>query len=142
MKEEDVKTILKDSLVMIGSDGRAVSPYGKFSNVHFHPRYYGTFPRILGKYVREEKVISLPEAIRKMTYMPATKIGLRDRGQITEGAFADIVIFNPQTVIDNATFENSHRFSSGIREVLVNGKLVVERGKLTSLLPGVFLRRK
>jgi len=142
MKEEDIKTILKDSLVMIGSDGRAVSPYGKFSNVHFHPRYYGTFPRILGKYVREEKVISLPEAIRKMTYMPATKIGLRDRGQITEGAFADIVIFNPQTVIDNATFENSHRFSSGIREVLVNGKLVVEGGKLTSSLPGKFLRRK
>ena len=142
MKEEDVKTILKDSLVMIGSDGRAVSPYGKFSNVHFHPRYYGTFPRILGKYVREEKVISLPEAIRKMTYMPATKIGLRDRGQITEGAFADIVIFNPQTVIDNATFENSQRFSSGIREVLVNGKLVVEKGELTSSLPGKFLRRK
>ena len=77
-----------------------------------------------------------------MTYMPATKIGLRDRGQITEGAFADIVIFNPQTVIDNATFENSHRFSSGIREVLVNGKLVVEGGKLTSSLPGKFLRRK
>ena len=77
-----------------------------------------------------------------MTYMPATKIGLRDRGQITEGAFADIVIFNPQTVIDNATFENSHRFPSGIREVLVNGKLVVEGGKLTSSLPGKFLRRK
>jgi N-acyl-D-amino-acid deacylase len=142
MKEEDIKTILKDPLVMIGSDGRAVSPYGKFANTHPHPRYYGTFPRILGKYVREEKVISLPEAIRKMTYMPATKIGLRDRGQITEGAFADIVIFNPQTVIDNATFENSHRFSSGIREVIVNGKMVVEEGKLTSSLPGKFLRRK
>jgi len=142
MKEEDIKTILKDSLVMIGTDGRAVSPYGKFYNVHFHPRYYGTFPRILGRYVREEKVISLPEAIHKMTYMPATKIGLRDRGQITEGAFADIVIFNPRSVIDNATFENPHRFPSGIREVLVNGKLVVEEGKLTSLLPGKFLRRK
>ena len=142
MKEEDIKTILKDSLVMIGSDGRAVSPYGKFSNVHFHPRYYGTFPRILGRYVREEKVISLPEAIRKMTYMSATKIGLSDRGQITEGAFADIVIFNPRSVIDNATFENPHRFPSGIKEVLVNGKLVVEEGKLTSSLPGKFLRRK
>jgi len=142
MKEEDIKTILKDSLVMIGSDGRAVSPYGKFANVHFHPRYYGTFPRILGKYVREEKVISLPEAIRKMTYMPATKIGLRDRGQITEGAFADIVIFNPQSVIDNATYVNPQRFPSGIKEVLVNGKIVVEKGELTSALPGTFLRRK
>ena len=142
MKEEDIKTIMKDSLVMIGSDGRAVSPYGKFVNTHPHPRYYGTFPRILGKYVREEKVISLPEAIRKMTYMSATKIGLKDRGQITEGAFADIVIFNPHSVIDNATFENPHSFPSGIKEVLVNGKLVVERGKLTSSLPGKFLRRK
>jgi len=142
MKEEDVKMILKDSLVMIGSDGRAVSPYGKFSKIHYHPRYYGTFPRILGKYVREEKVISLPEAIRKMTYMPATKIGLSDRGQITEGAFADIVIFDPQIVIDNATFVHPRRFPSGIKEVLVNGEIVVEGGKLTSSLPGKFLRRK
>jgi len=142
MKEEDIKTIMKDSLVMIGSDGRAVSPYGKFANTHPHPRYYGTYPRILGRYVREEKVISLSEAIRKMTYMPATKIGLKDRGQITEGAFADIVIFNPQTVIDNATFKNPHCFSSGIREVIVNGKAVVEKGELTSSFPGTFLRRK
>jgi len=142
MKEEDIKTILKDPLVMIGSDGRAVAPHGKYAKTHPHPRYYGTFPRILGKYVREEKVILLPEAIRKMTFMSASKIGLKDRGQITEGAFADIVIFNPQTVIDNATFENSHRFSSGIKEVLVNGKLVVEKGELNSSLPGIFLRRK
>jgi len=142
MKEEDIKTIMKDPLVMIGSDGRAVAPHGKYTKTHPHPRYYGTFPRILGKYVREEKVISLPEAIRKMTFMAASKIGLKDRGQITEGAFADIVIFNPQTVIDNATFENPHRFSSGIKEVLVNGKLVIEEGKLTSSLPGKFLRRK
>jgi len=142
MQEEDIKTIMKDSLVMIGSDGRAVSPYGKFTNTHPHPRYYGTFPRILGKYVREEKVISLPEAIRKMTYMPATKIGLKDRGQIIQRAFADIVIFNPHSIIDNATFKNPHCFPSGIREVIVNGKLVVEGGKLTSSLPGKFLRRK
>jgi len=142
MKEEDVKTILKDSLVMIGSDGRAVSPHGKFSKIHYHPRYYGTFPRILGKYVREEKVISLAEAIRKMTFMPASKIGLKDRGQITEGAFADIVIFNPHSIIDNATYVNPQRFPSGIKEVLVNGKIVVEKGELTSALPGTFLRRK
>ncbi|MBA7568864.1 N-acyl-D-glutamate deacylase [subsurface metagenome] len=142
MKEEDVKTILKDSLVMIGSDGRAVSPYGKFSKIHYHPRYYGTFPRILGKYVREEKVLSLAEAIRKMTFMPASKIGIKDRGQITEGAFADIVIFNPHSIIDNATFVNPQRFPSGIKEVLVNGKIVVEKGELTSSSPGKFLRRK
>ena len=141
MKEEDIKTILKDPLVMIGSDGRAVSPYGKFTNTNPHPRYYGTYPRILGKYVREEKVIALPEAIRKMTYMPAIKIGLKDRGRITEGAFADIVIFNPQTVIDNASFKNPHCFPSGIKDVIVNGKLVVENEKQTSLLPGYFLRR-
>jgi N-acyl-D-aspartate/D-glutamate deacylase len=142
MQEEDIKTIMKDSLVMIGSDGRAVSPYGKFTNTHPHPRYYGTFPRILGKYVREEKAISLPEAIRKMTYMPATKIGLKDRGQIIQRAFADIVIFNPHSIIDNATFKNPHCFPSGIREVIVNGKLVVEQGRLTSSLPGSFLRRE
>jgi N-acyl-D-amino-acid deacylase len=142
MQEEDIKTILKDSLVMIGSDGRAVSPHGKFANTHPHPRYYGTYPRILGKYVREEKVMSLPEAIRKMTFMPASKIGLKNRGQIIQGAFADIVIFDPKSIIDHATFESPHHFSLGIREVLVNGKLVVERGKLTSSLPGVFLRRK
>jgi len=142
MQEEDIKTIMKDPLVMIGSDGRAVSPYGKFTKTHPHPRYYGTFPRILGKYVREEKVISLPEAIRKMTYIPATKIGLKNRGQITERAFADIVIFNPLSIIDNATFENPHRFPSGIKEVFVNGKLVVERGKLTSSLPGTLIKRK
>ena len=141
MQEEDIKCILEDSKIMIGSDGRAVAPYGKYGKTHPHPRYYGTFPRILGKYVREEQVISLTEAIRKMTYLPATKIGLENRGKISMGAFADITIFNPQTIIDVATFENPHCFPRGIEEVIVNGRIVVEKGKLTSALPGHFLRR-
>jgi len=105
MSEEDVEVIMKHPDTMISSDGKAVSPQGYYAHLHPHPRYYGAFPRVLGRYVREKGILSLNEAIRKMTSLPASRLGLRDRGMIAKGQAADIVIFNPQTVIDQATFQ-------------------------------------
>jgi len=140
MSEEDVRTVLKHPLSMIGSDGWALAPYGVLSESKTHPRSYGTFPRILGKYVREEEVLSLAEAIRKMTSLPAQKLGLRDRGMIREGTWADLVVFNPKTVIDKATYEDPHCYPQGIEYVLVNGEIVIEEREHTSALPGKALR--
>jgi len=125
---------------MIGSDGWALAPYGVLSESKTHPRSYGTFPRILGKYVRDEKVLSLAEAIRKMTSLPAQKLGLRDRGMIREGTWADLVVFNPKTVIDKATYEDPHCYPQGIEYVLVNGEIVIEEREHTGALPGKALR--
>jgi len=142
MCEEDVETVMKQPWVMVGSDGRAVSPTGSLGRGKPHPRYYGTFPRVLGVYAREKKVISLEMAIRKMTYLPAWRIGFRDRGIIREDAWADLVIFDPDKIIDKATFTNPHQFPEGIEYVIVNGVIVVENGKHTGKLPGKVLRRK
>lgn len=138
--EEDVETIMKLPWVMIGSDGRAVSPQGKLGEGKPHPRYYGTFPRVLGRYVREKKVIPLEMAIRKMTYLPAWRLGLRDRGIIREGAWADIVVFDPEKVYDKATFINPHQFPVGIHYVIVNGEITVKDGKHTGKLNGRIIR--
>ena len=105
-----------------------------------HPRYYGTFPRVLGEYVRRG-VVSLPEAVRKMTGAPAQRLGIRDRGLIRVGFKADLVVFDPATVKDMATFEEPHRYPSGIPYVIVNGVPVVDRGEHTGALPGRVLRR-
>jgi len=140
MSEEDVCTVLKHPLSMIGSDGWALAPYGVLGESKTHPRSYGTFPRILGKYVREEKVLSLAEAIRKMTSLPAQKLGLRDRGMIREEMWADLVVFNPKTVIDKSTYEDPHRYPQGIEYVLVNGEIVIEEKEHTGALPGKTLR--
>lgn len=118
MNEESVKMILAHPAGTIGSDG--------LLGGEPHPRAYGTYPRVLGKYVREEKVTTLEEMIRRMTSQPARIIGLQDRGIIREGLMADIVIFNPNTVIDNATFENSRQFNTGIEYVVVNGKIIID----------------
>ncbi|MHA1804207.1 MAG: amidohydrolase family protein, partial [Promethearchaeota archaeon] len=107
----------------------------------FHPRTYGTYPKILGKYVRDEGLLTMEEAIRKMTSFPAQRLGLRDRGLIREGYWADIVIFDPMTVRDNATFEDPHQFPSGIIDVIVNGVLVVENEKQKRKYPGKILKR-
>lgn len=136
MGEEDVRTVMKHSLSMIGSDGWALAPYGVLSESKPHPRSYGTYPRILGKYVREEKVLSLEKAIGKMTSLPAQKLGLRDRGIIREGMRADVVVFNPRRVMDKATYENPHRHPQGIEYVLVNGEIVIDEGEHTGALPG------
>jgi len=136
MSEEDVSNVIKHPLSMVGSDGWAVAPYGVLGESKTHPRSYGTYPRILGKYVREEKILSLEEAIRKMTSLPAQKLGLRNRGMIREDVWADVVVFNPKTVMDKATYEDSNRFPHGIVHVLVNGEIVVDKGEHTGVLPG------
>jgi len=142
MFEEDVEVIMQHPATMISSDGKAVSPRGRYAQLHPHPRYYGAFPRVLGRYVRERGILDLPEAIRKMTSLPASRLGLKDRGTIAEGQAADIVIFNPKTVVDRATFEQPSQFPQGIEYVFVNGDLVIEEGEHTGRYPGRLLKRQ
>jgi dihydroorotase/N-acyl-D-amino-acid deacylase len=138
MAEEDVERIMKHPMTMIGSDGRLVEP----GMGHPHPRWYGTFPRVLGRYVREKNTLSLSEALRKMTYLPAQSLNLSDRGSIAEGMRADITIFNPETVIDKATFEKPHQYSEGIEYVIVNGGLAVDNGEFKDIKSGTVLRKQ
>lgn len=141
MDEDNLKKIIAHPLWISGSDGNAISPYGMLSHSKPHPRFYGTFPRILGKYVREDKILTLPEAIKKMTSVPARKFNFHQRGQIAEDFFADIVIFNPDTAIDRATWENPHQYPEGIEYVIVNGEIVINEGEHTGLLPGKLLKK-
>lgn len=135
MSEQDVRTALREPWVGIGSDGLAVSPEMKFMGQP-HPRFYGTFPRVLSEYVREQKVITLPDAIRKMTSLAAQITGLTDRGLLRPGMAADIVIFDPQKVRDTATFADPAQYPDGIPYVIVNGTVVIDGGKHTGALPG------
>ena len=140
--EGDVRFFLGHPQAMIGSDGKAVSPDGLYASERPHPRFYGTYPRILGRYVREEpSVMSLETAILKMTGFPASRLGLRDRGRIAEGLKADLVVFDPETVIDNATFEEPQQYPEGIPHVFVNGEAVISDGRHTGARPGRVLRR-
>ena len=140
MNEDNLKKVLASPLVSIGSDGSAVSPYGPLGEGKPHPRFYGTFPRVLGKYCREEKVFDLPTAIHKITRLPARKLGLQERGELIDGYHADVVIFDPKTVIDKATFTNPHQYPDGIEYVIVNGKIVIDRAQHTDALPGQVIR--
>ena len=126
--------------VAFNCDNAGVSPEGVLGASNCHPRAYGTFPRILGLYVRDQKVLRLEDAVRKMTSLPAQKLGLRDRGLLRPGLYADITVFDPGKVIDRATFDSPHQFSEGIVEVFVNGVAVVDQGKITGRLPGRILR--
>jgi N-acyl-D-aspartate/D-glutamate deacylase len=137
--EEDMRYALKQPFVSIGSDGTAVKNEGPLAAGHPHPRYYGTFPRVLGRYVREEKLISLEEAVRKMTSANAAKIRIFDRGLLRPGQWADVTVFNPDTIIDNATFEKPHQYATGVEYVIVNGKIVLEHGRHTGARPGAIL---
>ncbi len=139
MTEEDVKTAMRAPFVSFGSDGAAVRPDGPLGEGKPHPRWYGTFPRVLGRYVREQGVLTLEEAIRKMTAMNADKIGLTDRGRIAAGLAADLFIFDPATIIDRATFDNPHQYAEGVEYVIVNGIPVLERGEHTAARPGKVL---
>ena len=141
ISEEDGRRVMKSPYMMVGTDGSAVSPKGILGRGKTHPRFYGTFPRILGRYVREEKVLTLQEAVRKMTSMPAQKIGLRDRGLLREGMVADIVIFDAGKITDEATYTDPHRFPSDIHYVIVNGEIVVRRNRHTRVLPGRTLKK-
>ncbi len=141
MDEEDVKTVMRSPIGMVGSDGSAISPKGILGVGKPHPRYYGTFPRVLGHYARDERVITVEEAVRKMTSAPAQRLGLRDRGLLREGFKADVVVFDPAKVRDEATFTDPHRFPTGIPYVVCNGVFTVDGGKHTGALPGRMLRR-
>ncbi len=141
MNEENLKKVLASPLVMVGSDGSVAAPYGPLSKSKPHPRFYGTFPRVLGKYSREEKIFDLSTAVRKMTSMPADKLGLKYRGRLQQGYFADIVIFNPKTVIDKATYVDPHQYPAGIAYVLVNGKITIAEGEHTGAHAGAVLRK-
>lgn len=140
LSEEDVRRVMQSPHGMVGSDGSAISPEGIWADMKPHPRNYGTFPRVLGHYVREG-VISLQEALRKMTSAPAQKMGLKDRGALREGYKADVTVFDPATVKDEATFTDPQRYASGILHVLVNGVPVIENGEYTGALPGKPLRK-
>jgi len=141
MDEDNLKTVLAAPFTMIGSDGNAVAPYGVLGEDIPHPRYYGTFPRVLGRYAREQNVMPMAEAVKRMTSMPAVKLGFKDRGVLKVGHKADIVIFDPKTVIDQATYTKPHQYPVGIDYVLVNGKMVIKQGEHTGELPGQVLRR-
>jgi N-acyl-D-aspartate/D-glutamate deacylase len=135
-REEDMQLALRQPWCSVASDGVAVRPEGPLGAETLHPRSYGTFARVLGRYVRELKLLSLEEAVRKMTSLNAEKIGLRDRGVIRTGMRADLVVFDPATVADRATYEKPHQYAAGIHHVLVNGKMVLENGADTGQLPG------
>jgi len=137
--EEDMRYALQQPFVSVGSDGSALKTEGPLSGGNPHPRYYGTFPRVLGRYVREEKVLSLEEAVRKMTSANAAKVGVFDRGLIRPGQRADVTVFDPERVIDNATFENPARYPTGIEHVIVNGVPVISDGRHTGARPGTIL---
>ena len=136
MTEENKKLAMEQPWLSIGSDGSSVKLEGILGRGKPHPRYYGTFPRILGRYVREENVLTLEDAIRKMTSLAAQRLGLKDRGLLKEGMFADVVVFDYDKIIDNATFENPHQYSVGVNYLIINGKMVIENGEHTGAKPG------
>jgi N-acyl-D-amino-acid deacylase len=137
LDEADVRRILAHPMVMIGSDGRLSTP----GEGHPHPRGYGTFPRVLGRYVRDQRVLTLEQGVHKMTGMPAKRLGLADRGALRDGAVADVVVFDPARIADRATFENPHQYAVGIDYVFVNGVAAVDRGKYTNSRAGKVIRR-
>jgi len=134
--EDDVKRIMAHPQTMIASDGRITAWEKGFP----HPRVHGTFPRVIGHFARDQKVISISEAIRKMTSLPAYRLGLTDRGMIKEGYKADLVLFDESTIIDKATFEKPHQYPEGIDLVMVNGKIALQEGVLIEKRSGQILR--
>jgi dihydroorotase/N-acyl-D-amino-acid deacylase len=131
---------LQQPWVSICNDSEGAAPDGLLGKEHPHPRAYGTFPRILSKYVRGEHKLTLPDAIRKFTALPAQRMRLTDRGVLKQGMWADVVVFDPETIHDRATFADPNQLSEGMRFVLVNGVPVIEEGRMTSALPGKVLR--
>jgi len=140
MSEPDVSLVLQQPWVSIDNDSSGASPEGILGQEHPHPRAYGTFPRILRKYVREEQKLTLEDAIRKFCALPAQRMRLTDRGVLKAGMWADVVVFDPATIRDLATFENPNQLAQGMEYVLVNGVAVIDQGKMTGALPGKVLR--
>jgi N-acyl-D-amino-acid deacylase len=140
MSEDNIKTQLKKPWVSLGSDGGSLAPEGVFLASNPHPRAYGNVARLLGKYVREEKVITLADAVRRLSGLPAENLGLDRRGLLKEGYFADVAVFDPATIADRATFEKPHQYAVGMRHVLVNGQSVLKDGEHTGATPGRALK--
>jgi N-acyl-D-amino-acid deacylase len=140
MSEENVRLQLQLPWIKVSTDAGGVDPEWASPEGPLHPRSYGTYPKVLGQYVREEKLMSLEECIRKMTSSVANRLSISDRGRLQPGCFADVVIFDPDTVIDRATFDDSHQLSVGIRDVLVNGMRVLQDGLHTGAMPGTFVK--
>ena len=140
--EADIREIVRSPSALIGSDGNCVATYGVVAQGMPHPRFYGTFPRIIGHYVHEQHLLPLEQAIRKMTGGTAQALRLRDRGLLREGYRADITIFDPEDFKDRATYAEPHQYPTGTRTtVLVNGVVVVEEAQHTGAIPGMVLRR-
>jgi N-acyl-D-amino-acid deacylase len=138
--EEDMRHALAQPFVSVGSDGRAVPLEGPLAAGHPHPRYFGTFPRVLGRYVRETPVLTLEEAVRKMTSANAAKIGVMDRGVLRPSQWADVTVFDADRIIDRATFEQPHQYAEGVVYVIVNGRVVLEQGRHTQARAGRVVR--
>ena len=140
MSEENVKKQIALPWVSVCSDAESLAPEGLFLKSNPHPRAYGSFARLLGHYVRDEKVIPLEDAIRRLTSLPATNLKLRKRGSLEPGYFADVVVFDPATIKDHATFEKPHQYSTGVSHVFVNGVQVLSNGEHTGATPGRVVR--
>ena len=140
ISEDDVRTALRQPWVSIGSDGGCPTPQMRAANVAMHPRAYGTFPRVLGHYSRDLKLFTMEEAVRRMTSQAAARANLRERGLVRNGMIADLVVFDPDTVLDKSTFEDPHQDSVGVTDVVVNGVPVLRNGAMTGKLPGKAIR--
>lgn len=140
--EDDMRFAMRTPFVSIGSDGSAIPTEGLLAQQHPHPRWYGTFPRVLGRYVRDEKVITMEEAIRKMTSANASKLRIYDRGLLRVGFPADVTVFDPKTIIDNATYDKPHQYATGVEFVIVNGTVVLDKGTHTGARPGTVVTRQ
>jgi N-acyl-D-amino-acid deacylase len=140
MNEDNVRRQIRLPWVSFGSDASAQAPEGVFLKSSTHPRAYGNFARLLGRYVRDEKLIPLQEAVRRLAAVPARNLGIRNRGMLRLGYFADIAVFDPAAIRDNATFERPQQFATGMRDVFVNGVQVISDGKHTGATPGRFVK--
>jgi N-acyl-D-amino-acid deacylase len=140
MSEDNVRAKIRQPWMAFGSDAESLAPEGVFLKSNTHPRAYGNFARLLGKYVREEQLIGLPEAIRRLTSFPADNLKLKDRGRLRVGHFADVAVFDPDTIIDHATYAEPHRYATGMQHVVVNGVPVLREGEHTGATPGRFVR--
>jgi N-acyl-D-amino-acid deacylase len=140
MSEKNVKRQIQLPWVSYGADAASMAPEGVFVKTSTHPRSYGNFARLLGKYVRDEHVIPFEEAIRKLTSLPADTLRIKDRGRLAPNQLADVVVFDPKTIADHATYEKPHQYSTGVRHVWVNGVQVLKDGEHTGAKPGRVVR--
>lgn len=140
MSEDNIRRQIREPWMSFCSDGGSISAEGVFLKRNRHPRTYGSFARLLGRYVRDEKIIPLEEAVRRLTSLPAENLKLRQRGRLAEGYFADVVVFDPSTIRDNATFDNPHQYATGVHHVFVNGTQVIRNGEHTGAKPGRVVR--